>query len=151
MAMTGTSAPDPRQGGSLGLVVFSDEFGRVHYALMIAAAAAAIARPTTLFFAGPAVGVLARRAADRNPGWHDLRSPGGAAAADAALASQGIATIEALLEACRDIGVRFIACETALAAASLSQPDLRSDLRVEIAGIITLLAGVGRDGQLLFV
>ena len=65
----------------LSIVVFSGDFERVHYALATAAAAAAVDRPTTLFFTMEAIHALARRRGDGTPGWTALE---GAATRDAA-------------------------------------------------------------------
>ena len=62
---------------------------------------------------------------------------------------RGIAGFEELLSACRDLSVRLIVCETALRAAGLDASALRTDLALEVGGIVTLLNAA--DGQLIFV
>ena len=128
---------------TLSIVVFDGRFDRVHYALVTASAAAAIDKPATLFFTGGALAALTPG------GWKRLE--GDAAAADAALRRRGVAGFEALLEACRDLGVRFIACEMGLRAAGIEPDALDPDLRIEIAGMVTFLTGASKDGGLLFI
>ena len=126
----------------LGIVVFDGRFDRVHYALVMASAAAAIDRPATLFFTGGAVRAL------RPGGWRDLDGdPDGEAAR---LAERGVATFAGLLDACRDLGVRFIACELGLRTDGLTADALDPRLGVEIAGMVTLLDRC-RRGQIVFV
>ncbi len=72
--------PDKLSPDKLSIIVFSGDFERVHYALAMAAAAAAVDRPTTLFFTMEAIGALAKRRGDGAPGWSALK---GASARDA--------------------------------------------------------------------
>lgn len=128
---------------ALSIVVFDGRYDRVHYALVMASAAAATDRPATLFFTGRALHALVPE------GWRRL--DGDPSARDAALAGRGVATFEPLLEACRELGVRFIACEMGLRAEGLAAADLDPRLGVEIAGVVTLLNGARADGALLFI
>ena len=59
--------PSEREQGRLSIVVHSGAFDRVHYALMMAAAAAAVDRPVTLFFT-----MGATQALRRPDGWVNL-------------------------------------------------------------------------------
>ncbi|HET8727256.1 MAG TPA: DsrE/DsrF/DrsH-like family protein [Alphaproteobacteria bacterium] len=128
---------------ALSVVVFDGGYERVHYALVMASAAAATNRPATLFFTGPALVALTPG------GWRRLG--GRPEARDAELAARGVATFEPLLEACRDLGVRFIACEMGLRAEGLAPADLDPRLGVEVAGVVTLLNDARADGALLFI
>jgi peroxiredoxin family protein len=130
----------------LAIAVHSDAFERVHYALVMASAAAASNRAVTLFFTGGAVRALVGAA-----GWHALAAaPEGAAARDATWRGRGVAGFEELLIACRDLGVRMIACEMALRAAAIARETLRADVPCESAGVVTFLNAAG-DGQIVFV
>lgn len=133
----------PEGLGRLSIIVFDGEFARIHYALVMASAAAATNRPATLFFTGRALNALIPK------GWRMLE--GDAAEADARLAERGVATFSELLEACRDLGVRFIACEMGLRAEGIDRADIDPALRVEVAGIVTFLNDARPDGGLLFV
>lgn len=136
----------------LSIAVHAGEFDRVHYALVMASAAAASDRRVTLFFTGDAVHAVARGPGDA-PGWHRLRAaPDQAAARDAGLRARRVAGFEELLAACGELGVRLIVCEMALRAADLDPNAgvLRPDLELEIAGVVTFL-NQGAGGALLFV
>lgn len=146
-----TPGKNPAAGG-LGLVVFSGGFEKVHYALVMASAAAASNRGVTLFFTGRALLALARAEGDR-PGWHRLdpaEDGTPAAERDAAFAEGGLAGFEELLEACVAMGVTVMACEMGLRALGLEAAALRDDIPVERGGVVTFLNGAGA-GAMLFV
>src|SRR5690242_16641401 len=104
---------------SLSIVVFAGGFDRVHYALVMASAAAATNRKVTLFFTGRALNALLD---SPEPGWHrlDPADDGSAPAArDAYFAGNGLATFEELLGACVALGCTVMACEMGLKALGL--------------------------------
>lgn len=123
--------------GALSVIAFSGDYERVHYALVLAAAAAAIGGPVTLFFTGEAI-----RALVANDGWRQLPAAGGATGGetDARYVSRGVAGFVELLEACVAMDVKFIVCEMGLRTIDLSRGDLRDDVPIEEAGVVTLLA-----------
>lgn len=123
----------------LSLVVFSGEFERVHYALAMAAAAAAANRPATLFFTMGA----ARALVD----WRTL--PG--ASADDDLRAKGLAGFEELLEACVALGATIMVCEMGLKALGIDPASLRADLPITPGGIVTFLADASASGGMLFL
>ncbi len=150
----------------LAIAVHATAFDRVHYALVMASAAAASDRRATLFFTGGAVAALTR-GADGRPGWHALEAaPEGAAARDAAWRAKKVAGFEELLGACRELGVRLIACEMALRVLDLApaalgdlappsrsddlRPSLRGDLKPEVAGVVTFLQAAA-GGATVFI
>lgn len=136
----------------LSLILLSGCFDRVHYALALASAAAALERPVTLFVTLGALRAL--RAADHEgrPGWArlpvtpDLATAGCAdgAALDARNRARGVAGFEELLEACTSLGVRFVVCEMGLGALGLTDAPLRPDLPIQRGGLASLLAGPGQ-------
>ncbi len=127
----------------LSIIVFDGRFDRVHYALVMASAAAATNRAATLFFTGHALPALAPG------GWRRLQGESEATNAD--FRKKGVADFEALLEACRDLGVRFIACEMGLRAAGLTEKDLDPDLPIEVAGVVTFLGDASKTGTIMFI
>ncbi len=141
----------------LSVVVFSGEFGKVHYALVLASGAAAIDMPVTLFFTMEACRLLGKPTADGTPVWRVLpanQNQDGAAdagAMDDGFAQKNIATFEDLLTACASLGVRFIVCEMGLKAIGMSHDELRKDLNLEIAGVVTFFNDASRDGSVIFV
>ena len=95
--------------------------------------------------------VAGDRGADGQPGWHALEAaPEGAAARDAAWRAKKVGGFEELLGACRELGVRLIACEMALRVADLEPAALRPDLTPEVAGVVTFLQAAA-GGATVFV
>ena len=139
----------PEPGGGpptkLSVVVFSGDYGRVHYALAMAASAAAINRPVTLFFTMEGLRALLPRAEDGTPGWAALEGAG----RDADFARNSLATFEELLGACAGFGVTIMVCEMGLKAEGLEAGDLRQDIKVASGGIVTFLNDASRTGALL--
>ena len=124
----------------LSIIVHSGAFDRVHYALVLASAAAAIDREVTLFFTME--GCRALRPTDALGEW---------AAGDETLREQGLATLEELLAAAAELNVRFLVCELGLRAVGLTSDDLRDDLGIREAGAVTFLNDAGPDAQMVFV
>jgi peroxiredoxin family protein len=119
---------------TLPLIVHAPSFERVHYALVLASGAAAIDKKPILFFTGPAIQALID--------WRRLDG----AEIDAQFRANGVAGFEELFAACAALGVRVIACEMALKGRGFAVAELRSDVAIEIAGVVTLLnaaAGAG--------
>lgn len=143
-AAEGKTSPE-----KLSIVVFSGAFDRVHYALVMAAAAVASNTPVTLFFT-----MWAGRALEKDRGWARMpvsEGDQGAAAMDAQFKARNVATFEELLEACVALGVRFMVCEMGLKALGMDPDDLRPDVPVEKGGVVTFLADASRDGAMLFI
>ena len=137
------SKADPER---LSLIIFSGRFDRVHYALAMASAAAAINRPVTLFFTGRAV-----RALLPGDGWQGLDAADDGAsplARDHHFSANGIGAFAELLEACGSLGVSILACEMGLRALGLALEDLRKDMAIAPGGLVTLYR---EGGQLVFV
>lgn len=122
---------------SFSLVIHDGAFGRIHYGLIMASAAAAIGRRVTILFAGEAVAILTE---NYSPSDEDARN-----------LSLGVAGLDELLTACQDLKVRMIVCETALVQAELKVNNLRTDLTLESGGFVTYLNATDTNGQSLFV
>lgn len=149
-----TEAPDPAaRPGPVSLIVFSGSFERVHYALCIAATAAAVGSTATLLFTGSAIGALVAASGDEPPAWRKLPGEDGRSggAIDDGYRVRGVAGFEELLQACSDLGVRLIACEMGLRIAGLDRAALRGDLNVEEAGLATFLADAPAAGSITFI
>lgn len=124
----------PPDASPLPIIVHAPGFERVHYALVLASGAAAMGRKPILFFTGPALLALVD--------WQRLDG----ADQDRRFRAQGVAGFEELLAACASLGVRIIACEMALKARGLAPAELRSDIVIETAGVVTLLGAAGAVG-----
>ena len=135
-----SAPPDAR----LSLLVFDGHFARVHYALVLASAAAAVNRPVTIFFAGAAVPALTPQ------GWRWLAGDPANEAAE--MKARGIAGFDELLEACAAMDVRFMACELALRRLGLERRDLDPALDVTVAGAVSFLGqSPPGTGSMLFI
>ena len=117
----------------LKLIFLEDSHARVHGGLSLAVAAAAMDRPTALFFQGVAVRALAASRC-----W----------AADPPLRESGIATISDLLAQARELGIGITACESGMHMAGVRAEELRGG--VETGGLIGFLAG-SADAELVVV
>jgi|APTNR8051073442_1049403.scaffolds.fasta_scaffold07539_6 peroxiredoxin family protein len=150
--MAPASASEPGRGG-LALIVSSGDVERVHFALVLASAAAAIGRPVVLFFTLGALEVLARPAEDGTPGWRAMTTADGrtAGALDDGYAEAGVATFEELIGACVNLDVRVIVCEMGLRARGLSPAELRGDVPMEVGGVVTLLASLPEGAHIVHV
>ena len=142
----------------LSLVVYSGEYDKVHYALVLASSALALGSRATLFFTMDACRALLKPDPSGAPAWRRLAlsqpttegfRDGGAM--DDAFKHRRLADFEQLLTACVELGVRVIVCELGLKARGLAPEDLRTDVPVEIAGTATLLEDASKDGAMLFI
>ncbi|MBR0672819.1 DsrE family protein [Neoroseomonas soli] len=119
---------------SLGILLESGAHARAHYALVVAAGAAALGREVTLF----ATNAGCRLLLEPCPLLDDPR--------EAEITRRGVAGIATLLPACVELGVRRIVCEAGLRAEGLERGALAAG--VELAGIATFLEAVGQ-GQIV--
>jgi peroxiredoxin family protein len=137
----------------LSVVVYDRHFDKVHYALVMVSAAAAIGRPATLFFTMEACRALVADTGN-GPGWASMPvsdGPGFGADRDAAYAAAKVATFEELLAACVAMGVKFLVCEMGLRAIGLERVTLRDDVPIEEGGVVTYLGDASKDGAMLFI
>jgi len=114
--------------GGVSIIVRSARYEDVHYALAMASAAVAVNKPAVLFFT---MGGL-RALTGPPPALEDW-------ARDALNRERGVGDFETLLQACIELGVRFIVCEMGLRSLSIDRSTLRSDVPFIVAGIVTLL------------
>ncbi|HEX9568129.1 MAG TPA: DsrE/DsrF/DrsH-like family protein [Rhodospirillales bacterium] len=151
--MAAATPPD-----KLSVIVYSGAYDRVHYALVLAAAAAAIGRPVTLFFTMGACKALGRAGADGKPAWRKLPLSEGPGAnkgtggkRDDGYAKAGVATFEELLASCVQFGVKFMVCEMGLRAMGLEGKPLRDDVPVVEGGVVSFLNDASKDGAVIFI
>jgi peroxiredoxin family protein len=114
--------------GGLSIIVRAGDYESVHYALALAAAAIAVNKPAVLFFT---MGGL-RALTGPPPGLTDWGR-------DALMRERGVGDFETLLQACVELGARFIVCEMGLRALGIDRAQLRADVPFSVAGIVTLL------------
>ncbi len=121
----------------LGILLLSGAFERAHYAMVLAAGAAAVDRRVVMFATNGGLHALCRD-------WSGLAG----SEADAVLRRRGVAGFAALRDALAPLGVRLLACESGLRAMALPATALLPE--VECAGVPTFLAAVGH-GQMLSI
>ncbi len=142
----------------LSIIVCDGHFDKVHYALVMASAAAAVGRPVTLFFTMGACQVLGLEGADGKEAWRSLPVSAGVGEEgqsggelDDSFSSQGVATFEELLEACVLLEAKFMVCEMGLQAVGMKGVALRNDIPLEPGGVVTFLNDASKDGALIFI
>ena len=113
--------------GGLSIIVRSGKYEDAHYALAMASAALAVNQSAVLFFT---MGGL--RALMTQPALDDWQR-------DALNMQRGVGDFETLLQACIELGARFIVCEMGLRSLAIDRAALRSDVPFTVAGIVTLL------------
>jgi peroxiredoxin family protein len=119
---------DQVSGGGLSIIVRSGKYEDAHYALAMAAAAVAVNKPAVLFFTMSGIHALM----GPPPVLDDWER-------DALNRQRGVGDFETLLQACVELGVRFIVCEMGLRSLAIDRTTLRADVPFTIAGIVTLL------------
>lgn len=121
----------------LGILLLSGAHDRAHYAFVVASGAAALGRDVVLFATNAGNHALL---AD----WSGLAD----ADRDTRVRGAGVAGLDELREASREMGVRMIACEAGLRVEGLDAAFLWPG--VEVAGIATFLSAVGA-GQIVTI
>ena len=114
--------------GGLSLIIRSGDYESVHYGLALASAALAVNKPAVLFFTMNGLRALT----GPPPGLPDWNR-------DALMRERGVGDFETLLQACVELGGRFIVCEMGLRALGIDRAELRADVPFTVAGIVTLL------------
>jgi peroxiredoxin family protein len=114
--------------GGLSIIVRSGKYEDVHYALAMASAAVAVNKPAVLFFTMAGIRALM----GPPPPLDDWER-------DSLNRQRGVGDFETLLQACVELGVRFIVCEMGLRSLAFDRTKLRADVPFTVAGIVTLL------------
>jgi peroxiredoxin family protein len=112
----------------VSVIVRSGTYESAHYALALASAAVAVNQPAILFFT---MGGL-RALMGPPPTLDDWGR-------DALNRERGVGDFETLLQACIELGARFIVCEMGLRSLGIEARQLRADVPFTVAGIVTLL------------
>lgn len=153
--MASDQSPDKPSPDKLSIVVFSGDFDKIHYALVLASGSAAIGKDVTLFFTMDACRALVKPDADGTPPWRTLpvnsAQAGNGGEMDDQFKDRNVATFEELLLACPELGVRFLVCEMGLKAIGLERTALRDDIAIEDGGVVTFVTDASADGMMLFI
>ena len=121
----------------LSFIIQSGDYGRVHYALVMASAALATGKAVTLFFTMDGTRALLT-------GFADVPE-------DAALAQKGLATFEELMAACAELGAVFMICELGLRASAVDRGRIRDDIDITEGSAVSFLSDASADGAMLYV
>ncbi len=138
----------------LSIVVYAGYYDKIHYALVMASAAAAIDRPVTLFFTMGACRMLQQADDGNGPAWRSMplsEEEGTGGDKDDHYAATHVATFEELLQSCVQLGVTFMVCEMGLRAMGLEGAPLRVDIPIETGGVVTFLNDASKDGAMIFI
>jgi peroxiredoxin family protein len=119
----------------LAILLISGGHERAHYAFVLAAGAAALGRPVTVFATNDGCRALTTELA----GLAD-------AGRDAAVVASGVAGLAELRQAASELGVRLIACEAGLRMSGIDATALLPG--VAVAGVATFLAEAS-GGQII--
>ncbi len=114
--------------GGLSVILRAGDYESAHYALALASAAVAVGKPAVLFFTMAGIHALM----GPPPPLDDWQR-------DALYQARGVGDFETLLQACIELGARFIVCEMGLRALGIDATRLRNDVPFTVAGIVTLL------------
>ena len=114
--------------GGVSVIVRSGDYESVHYALALASAALAVNKPAVLFFTMGGIRALMGPPPAVDDWSRDARNR-----------ERGVGDFETLLQACVELGARFIVCEMGLRSLGIDVASLRSDVPFTVAGIVTLL------------
>lgn len=121
----------------LGILLLSGTHDRAHYAFVLGSGAAALGRKVVVFATNAGCHALFTD-------WSGLQD----ADRDERLRNAGVAGLEELRAATRELGARLIACEAGLRAEALDPAGLMQG--VEVAGVATFLSAVGA-GQIVAI
>ena len=133
----------------LSLVVASPQFEKVHYAFVMAAGAAALGTPVTMFFTMAACNAILDK-----EGWQTLPSEKPDTTAkerNEDFAAKGVATMDELIDSCSELGVKFIVCEMGLWVEGLEDRKLRNGLTVTRAGVATFFNDASPAGAIVYI
>jgi peroxiredoxin family protein len=114
--------------GGVSVILRSGDYESAHYALALASAALAVNKPAVLFFTMDGIRALMGPPAPVDDWVRDQQNK-----------ARGVGDFETLLQACVELGARFIVCEMGLRSLGFEAASLRTDIPFTIAGIVTLL------------
>jgi peroxiredoxin family protein len=114
--------------GGVSVILRAGDYETVHYGLALAAAALAVNKPAVLFFTMSGIRALQGPPPELAQ-WER----------DAENRACGVGDFETLLQACVELGARFIVCEMGLRSLAIDRASLRADIPFTVAGIVTLL------------
>tara|TARA_B100000686_G_scaffold284907_1_gene308757 strand:+ start:226 stop:609 length:384 start_codon:yes stop_codon:yes gene_type:complete len=121
----------------LSIIIQSADYERVHYALVMATSALSIGKTVTLFFTMHGTQAL-------KVNFPDVPD-------DKNYKENGIATFQQLVQACTEMGAKYMVCELGLRSEKLSRQDLRKDITITEGSAASFLSDASENGAILYI
>lgn len=119
------------------MIIQSDNYERVHSALVLASAALATGKTVNLFFTMSGTQIL-------TPGWAPIDQ-------EETFRKKGMATFETLIDACNKMNARFMVCEMGLLSVNLKASNLREDIKIREGSAVSFISEVSDTGAVLYI
>ena len=114
----------------LVIILYSEEKEKLNYAMGMIATAAALERPTELFFSGKSVLSLI---------------------SNNQISSLSYKNSAELLMAITDLNTQFTVCSGSLSDNNITENELRNDIDIKITGLASILSSENQDSQIIFI
>ena len=111
------------------IILYSEEKEKLNYAMGMIATAAALERPTELFFSGKSVLSL-----NNNQ-----------------ISSFSYKNSAELLVAITDLNTQLTVCSGSLSDNNITENELRNDIDIKITGLASILSSENQDSQIIFI
>jgi len=118
-------------------IIQSDDYDKVHSALVLASAALAIGKSVTLFFTMSGTRTLTH-------GWVKKGQ-------EEIFKKKGLATFETLLDACNKMDASIMVCPMGLSSVDLTDQDLRKDIKIIEGSAVSFISDLEINGSVLYV
>ena len=112
------------------IVLYAGEKEKLNYAMGMIATAAALERPTELFFTGKSILSLI----------HNNK-----------ISSLGYKNSSELLLAIIDLNTKLTVCSGSLSDNKITENELRNDIGITVAGLASILSSENQDSQIIFI
>jgi peroxiredoxin family protein len=141
----------------LSILLYSGDFDRIHYALCMATAAAAIDKKVTLCITMQAFQALLCDSEGALVGWQSMTLSSAVSSLartaeelDSYYRQRQIASFEQLVEAAAELGITCIACEMGMRALGLEMSDLDARLQWRAGGLASFFQQAG-EGAIITI
>ena len=112
------------------IILYSEEKEKLNYAMSMIATAAALERPTELFFTGKSVFSIIK---------------------NKKISSLSYKNSAELLIAIIDLNTKLTVCSGSLFDNNITENELRNDIDITITGLASILSSENQDSQIIFI
>ena len=112
------------------IILYSEEKEKLNYAMGMIATAAALERPTELFFSGKSILSLIN---------------------NSQISSLSYKNSAELLIAIIDLNTKLTVCSGSLSDNNITENELRNDIDITITGLASILSSENQDSQIIFI